>query len=451
MSKLVVVLGVSRIKVSEVVAPAAVIEQAMPPSDVEPWEGAVWIGVVDGHEFLRGAQSLPPLIGYRRVRLLVRTGRYARGFVDQAVDEHGGYDHQAMVDAITALPDAHPRPADRLPAVSIVLCTYDRPTLLQEALRTLIDLDYPDFEIVVVDNNPSSGLTPPVVDLHRDPRIRLVNAPTAGLARARNRGALAARNPVVAFTDDDVVVDPQWLQGIADGFAAGTDVCCVCGIVPTGEIRSAAQAYFDERVSWARSCAPDVFALSQSRPDEPMFPFQVSRFGTGANFAMSRSTILELGGFDEGLGIGSKAGGGEDIDMFVRVLLAGHELAYEPAALVWHKHRTDLASLRKQITDYGTGLGAWLTKLLLHPRTLAMIVKRIGAGISHLRQVTQLDSPIAGWSPELASLWRVERRGVFMGPLALARSRLSGARGQPLSNRSTPLPATTSTPPSEEI
>jgi GT2 family glycosyltransferase len=422
---------------------AVPITQPMPPSapGIPLWSGAVWIGAIDDLEFAQGRQALTGLAGYRTARLLVRSGRLPRGFVEVPI-VGAAIDTESILDAIAALPPAASRPQPSLPPISVVLCTFDRPKMLAAALRSLQKLEYPDFEIVVVDNHPASGLTRPVVRELDDPRVRVVEEPRQGLARARNRGALAAAHPLVAFTDDDVVVDGYWLQGIATGFAAGPDVACVSGIVPSGEILSASQAYFDRRVSWARTCEHDLFSLSQHRPDEPLFPFQVSRFGTGANFALRRQALIEIGGFDEGLGIGSKSGGGEDIDIFVRVLLAGHQLAYEPSALVWHKHRTDIESLTSQITNYGAGLGAWITKLIIHPRTLAMIVRRVVPGIGHLRQVTHVDEPVDGLLPEHATLWRTERRAVFRGCLALARARLSGAKGRPLDARHRPEYAT---------
>jgi hypothetical protein len=175
-----------------------------------------------------------------------------------------------------------------------------------------------------------------------------------------------------------------------------------------------------------------VFSLSSVRRSEPLFPFQVGMFGTGANFALRREVVVALGGFDEALGVGSRVGGGEDIDMFVRVLLAGHQLVYEPAALVWHRHRADLESLTLQMNDYGRGLGAWITKLATNPRTLPMVARRVVPALRHLRRVTKPQTQALSPSRQ-GSMSRIERRAVLDGPLALARARLSGAMSRPLS------------------
>lgn len=419
------------------------MDPVMPGDAIPNWEGAVWIGEVDQADDIwqrTGTVQLAGGVGYRRARLLVRTGRTPRGLIEVDVVD-GQINIADLIDAAGTLPP--PIIADlpaSLPSISIVLCTYDRPVMLRRAIETALQLDYPSFELVIVDNHQASGLTRPVVDAIADPRLRYVDAPEQGLARARNIGVLAAEHDVIAFTDDDVVVDRWWLQGIAAGFASRDDVDCVCGLVPTGELKSLAQAYFDSRVAWARNCASELFTLSIGRPDEPMFPFEVARFGTGANFALRREFALAIGGFDEGLGVGSPTGGGEDIDIFLRVLLAGRSLAYEPSAVIWHRHRVDLSGLTRQVRDYGTGLGAFLTKHALRPPTLAMMLRRALPGLRHARTITKVELQGAQLPLDFAGLSKLELNGILAGPRLLLRARRAGARGRPLLN-----PGSTST------
>ena len=421
---------------SEATARAATRIQPAMPVDAPPvYPGAIWVAAVDDAD-LAGDLELTGRTGYRYVRLLVRHGRAPRGFVHLPV-ERGSVDPAGLAAAVAALPPAAAPDHAPAPPISVVLCTYDRPGLLAAALRSITALDYPEFEVIVVDNHPASGVTPPVVAAVGDARVRLVSEPRRGLARARNTGVLAAQYGHVAFTDDDVLIARWWLHGIADGFAAGDGVACVTGIVASGEIVSPAQAYFDRRVSWATRCEPDLFSLARRRPSEPLFPFQVGRFGTGANFAARADVLRALGGFDERLGVGSAGGGGEDIDLFVRVLLAGHELAYAPTALVWHRHRRDLESLVRQIGDYGTGLGAWMTKLALDRHTLAMMLRRLWPGLVHYRRITA-DVPPADQRVDLRHLGRIERRAVLRGPLALMRAHRAGARPRPLARPDAP-------------
>ncbi|SOD71585.1 glycosyl transferase family 2 [Jatrophihabitans sp. GAS493] len=398
------------------------------------WPSAIWVGEIDDQTTLSGLVGLDRSKGYARARVLVRHGRSTRGFVEVAVVD-GLIDGDDLARRISALAPAPPppaRPSD--PPISLLICTRSRPDALRSALTDALALGYSNYEVLVVDNGPENPSTRLVVEEFDDPRLRRVEAPIQGLARARNVGLLAAAHDIVAFTDDDVVVDRWWLDGIADGFARGEKVACVSGIVPTVEIGSSAEWYFDSRFNWADSCTQDVFAAAQKRAGEPLFPFRVGRYGTGANFAVRRDAMLAIGGFDEGFGVGSPTGGGEDIDMFVRVLLAGYELAFEPAAVIWHKHRADTADLKRQIADYGLGLGAWLTKLIVNPKTLVMILRRLLPALLYLARLTKVESPQTDTTHHelFADVGKIERSGIIRGPYALWRARRSGGRARPL-------------------
>jgi hypothetical protein len=162
--------------------------------------------------------------------------------------------------------------------------------------------------------------------------------------------------------------------------------------------------------------------------DQPLFPFQVGRFGTGANFAVKRDRVLQLGGFDEALGAGTASQGGEDLDLFFRVLTAGDALATEPAAIVWHRHRSDNEALLVQARGYGLGLGAWLTKVVLDPphRRLAIRVLRrrfrstLRAGADYgaiMAAPARLPDGVGDQVP--SSVGRTEVLAVLGGPRAL--------------------------------
>lgn len=404
------------------------------PDKPPDWSGSIWVGAIDIGLDRSAGVSLKSAAGYTRARLLVRRGRAPLGFVEADVVD-GAVASGELEQAIAMLPPT-PAVADHamVPPISVVLCTRDRPQLLRSAIASLLALDYPDFEIVIVDNASKTDLSARVVEEFKDSRVRWVAEPRPGLARARNRGVLEATKPIIAFTDDDVVVDPQWLRGFADGFDAGSDVDCVCGIVPSGELRSYSQAYFDSRVTWARSCRPVVYRLAEPPVGQPLFPFQVGQYGTGANFAMRRAAILALGGFDEALGVGSPTRGGEDIDIFVRVLLSDRALSYQPTAMVWHRHRAESSALHEQIVGYGVGLGAWITKLCIDRRTAPMVVRRAARGLLHARKMTTVDvrADRSEDEPRPGNLAMTELVALARGPLTLLKARRAGARRTPL-------------------
>lgn len=409
---------------------APVMAASGPPE----WSNACWIGSLDIGDLPTDAPlRIRPRAadGYRRARLLLRHHGQPLRFVDTEI-----VDGLITLD-IADTPPA-PAPLTDTPPISVVLCTRDRPDDLSGALMSLAQLDYPEFEVVVVDNAPTTDATDRVVRACTGLRIRRVVEPVAGLSNARNTGLRAARHRLVAFTDDDVVVDPHWLTALARGFTRSTEVACVCGLVPSGELRTPAQAYFDQRVSWSDSLAPQLFALTTPPPDMPLFPFQVGRFGTGANFAVDRDRIVELGGFDEALGAGTATKGGEDLDIFFRVVATGHALAREPAAIVWHRHRIDSAALMSQARGYGMGLGAWLTKIGLDPvhrRHAWSVVRR------RLRSTAKAGAaygaiaaaPPGEFGDDLPrGVGRTEVLSVLAGPRALWQGRREGRRPAPL-------------------
>ena len=418
----------------------------MAGSAAPSWGGALWVGEVDVDELTRpgvGDVVLAAPEGHRAARLLVRRGRAVLGFVEVPVVD-GRIPLELLRSEVAALATVVvPVEPIHLPSVTVVLCTRDRPGHLRGALRSVLELDYPEFDVVVVDNAAATTETRDLVRTEfDDPRVRYTAEPVAGLSSARNAGLAAATGEIVAFTDDDVIVDGQWLHGLASGFAQGEDVACVSGLVPSGELRTPVQRFFDDRVSWSQNTTTRVFRLDEPPVDLPLFPFSVGAFGTGANFALRRPVALLLGGFDTAFGVGTPTGGGEDLDVFTRVLLAGHALVVEPSALVWHRHRSDLGALRVQAKGYGTGLGAWLTKIALDPVTLRLALRRAPGAIRVLaakRRVegapADVDGPSrassapvdADLTREIARTARQELLSVALGPILYLRQRRRGA------------------------
>jgi GT2 family glycosyltransferase len=347
------------------------------------------------------------------------------------------------VGGIPVEPELADEPADN-PAVTVVVCTRNRPESAMVTLRGLAAMRYRPFEVVVVDNAPSSDATKDAVarEFGADRRIRYVREPRPGLSCARNRGLAEAASDIVAFTDDDVRVDPWWLNGITRGFRVASDVACVTGLIATAEIDNAAQLYFHLREGWGASCERRIFDLAQGRDESPLYPYSAGIFGAGADFAVSRTALAEVGGFDEALGAGTPSGGGEDLNMFMRIVLAGHRLVYEPSAVVSHVHRTDLAELSRQMRAYGSGCTAALTAIIMaDARARRDLPPKVISGMARMRK---LSSAVRG-NPTLPSgLIKQEIRGFIEGPWlylkgrrnlrrtsGLQLGRVIGAHGEP--------------------
>src|SRR5439155_4848099 len=120
-----------------------------------------------------------------------------------------------------------------------------------------------------------------------------------------------------------------------------------------------------------------------NRPASSLFPYAAGLFGSGANMAFSAEALARVGGFDPATGTGTRARGGDDLAAFFEVVSLGYTLVYEPAALVRHRHRRD-ADLEKQLFDYGAGLTAYLTKVVLdRPARVFDLARKAPAGLAH--------------------------------------------------------------------
>jgi glycosyltransferase involved in cell wall biosynthesis len=288
-------------------------------------------------------------------------------------------------------------------------------------------LAYPPsrYEIIVVDNAPQTSATAEFINqcYGGSSQIRYVCESRPGVSHARNRGLAVAQGDVVAFVDDDELVDEHWLAGLVGGFAAAERVACVTGLIVPSEIETPAQGWFEQFGGYCKGgCTRHIFNLTDRRPPEPLFPYNVGMLGSGGSMAFRRSILRDMGGFDPALGSATPALGGEDIEALLRVLLAGHTLVYEPAAILYHPPHRDFACLRRQIHSYGTGLTACLFKTALaHPRLLPDFMAKLPPAV---RYALSSRSPHhahkqSDYPRELSWL---ELRGMVYGPLAYLRS-----------------------------
>jgi glycosyltransferase involved in cell wall biosynthesis len=313
-----------------------------------------------------------------------------------------------------------------LPAVTVVVPTRDRPERLAACLEGLSALDYRDFDIVVVDNAPTSTRTEELVRATsaRLPRLHYEREWRPGQAWARNRGLAVVSTPIVAFVDDDVLVDPLWLSAIAEAFDAAPDVGCVTGMIVPAELETEAQQLLEDYGGFSKGLERRVFGTHRAdRPDDPLFPYTAGTFGSGASMAFRTNLLRGFGGFDLALGSGTPTTGGEELSAFLRVLKSGHSIVYEPAAIVWHFHPREYRQLRRQIRRYGVGLGAYLTACVADdPRTLGDFLVKLGRAITYF---------FASGSPKNRrrrpgyprTLVLSEAMGVLLGPFAYLRGR----------------------------
>lgn len=211
------------------------------------------------------------------------------------------------------------------PSVSIVINTYNRADDLPNTLRSLANLDYDNFEVVVV-NGPSADNTNAVLEAWADD-IKIVQCAHANLSISRNDGIAHASGDVVAFIDDDAIPHPQWLTHIVNHYAdprvAGVGGFTVDNTGVKFQVRKTVcdrygnayfvSDYFDER--------------ALNRPNTPFYP---SLLGTNSSFR--RDVLMKIGGFDHAFAYLL-----DETDVCLRVVDAGFRIVYEPSALVFHQ------------------------------------------------------------------------------------------------------------------
>jgi O-antigen biosynthesis protein len=318
-------------------------------------------------------------------------------------------------------------PADP-PLVSVLIATSGRPDQIAACVGSVLESDYPRFDVLIVDNAPSDPRTRQVFEheFASEPRVRYLREPRRGLSRARNLGMRFARGSLVAFTDDDVRVDGGWLSAIAGAFAQDPRIACVTGLVMPAELETKGQIQFERSSGFSKGFVPERFDLQTGRAESPLFPYQLGRYGLGANMALRKGVMGDGWGFDVALGLGTPSQGGEDLDAYLDILWAGHVIAYEPRALVRHYHRRGHEQMREQMRHYGVGLSATLTKRLLTDRGHRLdMVRRVPAGIRHATTPASRISGKQGSYPR--DLLLQEWLGILEGPFAYIRSRLRNA------------------------
>ena len=137
--------------------------------------------------------------------------------------------------------------------------------------------------------------------------MRCVWEATPGLARAHNRVLQLVTTPIVAFTDDDVVVDTQWLRRLVDGFTVAPDVACVTGMIFPLELETPTQGLVEQVIGFNKGYTRRVYTAAAGNGDDPLFPFTAGRFGSGANMAFCTDALRSIGAFDDALGAGTRA------------------------------------------------------------------------------------------------------------------------------------------------
>src|SRR6185503_10024926 len=214
------------------------------------------------------------------------------------------------------------------PRISVVVCSYNGSRTLRDCLEGLARVEYPDFEVIVVDD----GSTDNVSEIASEYDVRLIRTENRGLSSARNTGLEAATGEIVAYIDDDAYPDPHWLNYLAHTFI-NTDYVAIGGpnIAPPGDGEIAACI--------AHAPGGPVHVLLSDRDAEHI---------PGCNFAVRKTALEAIGGFDPRFRTA-----GDDVDVCWRLQQQGWTIGFNPAAMVWHHRRNSLRAYWKQQKGYG--------------------------------------------------------------------------------------------------
>lgn len=244
------------------------------------------------------------------------------------------------------IPSMTPPVAD----ISVVICTRNRSQQLRKCLESFGSQKCTPLEIIVVDNAPTDDSTMNVAQEFKE--VTYVREPRPGLDIARNTGARAAKGSIIAYTDDDVELHPWWIYQVNETFAK-TSASAMTGLVIASELQTQSQQIFEKFWSFNRGYTDklfDPYFLIDHLEEGP----PVWKIGAGANMAFKRSAFERAGFFDERLDVGA-AGCNGDSEMWFRILLRGGSINYNPRAIVFHEHRREIKSLKKQLFSYMRG------------------------------------------------------------------------------------------------
>ncbi len=215
------------------------------------------------------------------------------------------------------------------PKISVIVCTHNGARTIGECLEGMARLEYPDFEVIVVDDG-STDDTANILRQHTT--VRLVTTEHVGLSAARNAGMRAATGEIVAYTDDDASPDMHWLTYLAVAFQRSNDVGVGGPNIPPMDGEFVAQAV-------AHSPGGPVHVLLSDREAEHI---------PGCNMAFHKHALEAVGGFDEQFKIA-----GDDVDVCWKLQAMGGKLGFSPAAMVWHHRRNSVGAYWRQQLNYG--------------------------------------------------------------------------------------------------
>jgi GT2 family glycosyltransferase len=219
-------------------------------------------------------------------------------------------------------------PGPSVPRISVAVCSRNGAQTLRECLEGVAGLEYPDFEVIVVDD----GSTDETANIAEDFDVRLIPQENEGLSNARNRALAAATGEIVAYLDDDAVPDTDWLTYLAEAFAAADHGGMGGPNIPPPD-----------------GLISECVANAPGGPMHVLLDDRVAEHVPGCNMAFRTEALKAIGGFDPQFRVA-----GDDVDVCWRLQGHGFTVGFSPAAMVWHRRRGSIGAYVRQQRGYGS-------------------------------------------------------------------------------------------------
>jgi O-antigen biosynthesis protein len=218
-------------------------------------------------------------------------------------------------------------PLAEWPKVSVVVCAHNGAGTLRWCLDGLRELDYPDYEVIVVDDGSADS----TAEIARECGFPAISTPSLGLSSARNTGLEAASGEIVAYLDCDARPDRDWLRYLAAAFRASDHAGIGGPNVPPPD-------------GWVADCV----ANAPGGPIHVLLSDREAEHIPGCNMAFRRQRLIEVGGFDPRF-----RAAGDDVDICWRLQDRGETLGFSAGAVVWHRARDSVRAYWRQQIGYG--------------------------------------------------------------------------------------------------
>ena len=256
-----------------------------------------------------------------------------------------GRNERAACDVLRCLPTLMQPPVVP-PRISVVVCTHNGATTLNECLSSMAELRYPDYEVLLIDD----GSRQRIAEIAKGfPQVRYHHQEHAGLSAARNAGARLASGSIIAYTDDDCLAHPDWLLHLSHAFADESVAAAGGPNIPPAP----------------RNRIERVVAAAPGSPAHVLLDDTEAEHLPGCNLAIRKEALQQVGGFQDEFRTA-----GDDVDICWRLRETGRRLVFVPGAMVWHHRRFSIRAYLTQQHGYGRAEALLMKK---HPERFGFL------------------------------------------------------------------------------